>query len=499
MAPLPPIDRPRRTSPRGALLAVFGADQLRALFPVLVVAASSGRFLLVIGVAVVLGATYNVASWWRRTWWFADGVLHLDEGVVVRSERRIPVERIQHVEVERKLRHQVFDLSVVRVETAGGSGAELRLDAITVPEAERLRASLAPTAGSAGPGGPGVETGRDPVAGDSVGDDVLVRLPPGRLLLAGITGPEVAAVLAALAVALDLLSDLGVDPDELGQIDATRLGLALAVVVGVPVWLLTAGIVGVVRRWDLTARIVGDDLRVTYGLLRKAEFAVNLTRIQDVRIAHRLLLRPFARVDVRVRTAASGAGQQSRVDIPLLDAIEVDRVLRRVLPAAIPLPRLLPAPPAARRRAVFRGGLAGAGFGALVAAASARFGAVALLAIPAGAVIGVAWGVAAYRGLGAAVAGTTRPVVHSRAGAFTRHHAIVPSLRVQSTAVESTYFQRRRGLASARLDLSGAAVAIVDRGVDDATEVAVAASGVDGNGRKTDEAPASAGASMRSM
>ena len=461
-------------------MAVFGADQLRTLFPVAIVAASSGRFLLVAGVAVVLGAVYNVAAWWRRTWWFAGGVLHLDEGVLVRSERRIPVERIQHVEVERKLRHQLLGLSVVRVETAGGSGAELRLDAITEPETARLRAALVP--GSA-------EDTDDGTAGRG---EILVRLPPSRLLLAGVTGPEVAAVLAALAVAIDLLSDLGVAPDEFGRIDATALGVALAVLVGVPVWLVAAGIVGVVRRWDLTAKIDGDDLRVTYGLARKAEFSLSLDRVQDVRIAHRLLLRPFGRVDVRVRTAASGAGQQSRVDIPLLDAAELDRVLARVLPHAVPLPPLEPAPRGALRRALVRGGSVGIVVGlavVVVAASDPR----AILALPLGFAAGLVWGRASYRGLGAAVIGADDPVVHSRSGALTRHHAIVPAQRVQSSGVEATFFQRRRDLATTRLDLSGAAIAVVDRSHADALRIGSVALSA-----KTDEAPAAAGASHRS-
>ena len=147
--------------------------------------------------------------------------------------------------------------------------------------------------------------------------EILVRLPPGRLLLAGITGPEVIAVLAAIAFGFDTLADLGVDPDQVDGVALSRLAVVGLLALAVPVWFATAGLIGMIRRWDLTATIAGDELRVTYGLLRKNEFVVNTGRVQDVRIAHRLLLRPFGRADVRVRTAASGRGDQSRVDIPL--------------------------------------------------------------------------------------------------------------------------------------------------------------------------------------
>ncbi len=441
----------RRTSPVGALLGILGVDQLRPLLPVVVIAASSGRFLVVSAVAVAIGLGYNVLSWWRRTWSFVDGVLQVDEGILVRNERRIPVERVQHVELERRLRHQAFGLSVVRIETAGGSGAELVLDAITTEEAEAVRAALTMRGAAAS------ADRHDPDA------EVLIRLPPSRLLLAGITGPEVAAVLAALALTVDLLTDLGVDPNSFDTVDATVLTASVIVLVGVPLWFLLAGIIGVIRRWDLTATVQGHDLRVTYGLLRRAEFTVDLERVQDVRLAHRLLLRPFGRADIRVRTAASGAGDHSRVEIPLLDASEIGRILARILPSALPLPELRPAPPSARRRSLIRGAGAGVLVGAIVAAASSRsLGLVALSTVPAATTAGLAWGEAAFRGLGVATT-SGGAVVHSRSGAATRHHAIVPVERLQSAATRASWFQRRRALASVRLDLAGAHVMIADR------------------------------------
>lgn len=302
-----------------------------------------------------------------------------------------------------------------------------------------------------------------------------MRLPPGRLLLAGITGPEVLAVLAAIAFALDTVSDLGVDPERLDAVQLSTAALVVLVVLAVPLWLVSAALIGLVRRWDLTARIVGDELRVTYGLLRKNEFVVKTGRVQDVRIAHRFLLRPFGRADVRVRTAASGSGERSRVDIPLLDAEEIDRVLHRLLPAAVPLPTLVPAPPAARRRSLVRSGLAGAVLATSVGAAA--WPASPSVAVAVGAVVmavSVARGEVAYRGLGQARA---RGTTHSRVGALTRHRTVVPDGRVQSAAVVATWFQRRRRLGDLRLDLAGAAVVVPDRGEDEARGLLHAALG----------------------
>ena len=76
------------------------------LLPLLIVAVSSGQTLAVLSVGGAVAIGVGVAGWLRRMWSFDGRVLHLDEGVLVRNQRRIPVERIRVVhsdtaEVER--------------------------------------------------------------------------------------------------------------------------------------------------------------------------------------------------------------------------------------------------------------------------------------------------------------------------------------------------------------------------------------------------------------
>lgn len=464
------------------MLDVVQPDRVRNLAPVAIVAFSSGRVVLVLLVGLAISLATGVLRWLRRTWSFDGDVLHLDEGVFVRNQRRIPVERIQHVELERSLRHQVLGLAAVRVETAGGSGAELRLDAISRAEAEALRTRVLDVLRTrAAPVVlPGEGEAWDPERHGPIPppppapSEVLVRLPPGRLLLAGITGPEVVAVLATLVFGLDALMDLGIDPDEVDAVQLGRTALIALAVVAVPAWFLVAGLIAVVRKWDLTATVAGDELRVTYGLLRKHELVLRTGRVQDVRISERLLLRPFHRADLRIHSAASGGGDASRVDIPLLDDAEIDRVLARVLPGAVPRPVLQPAPPAARRRALVRGGLRGALLALLPFALSVPLSAWWLVACVAALAGGVLLGEAAHRGLGWA---EHDGVHHSRVGALGRRTSIVPTDRVQSAGVVSSLLQRRRGLASVRLDLASSAVGVFDREAGECRTIAAAVTG----------------------
>lgn len=473
----PDLSEPRRTSPLAALFVVFQPGQLRNLLPIVVVAVSSGYVLVIALAGAVVSTLYGALSWWRREWSFADGVLRLDEGVLVRNQRRIPIERIQHVEIEQRLRHQLFGLAAIRVETAGGSDAELRLDAISHAEASTLQSEVLArlrTAASVAPVPDGEGDGEsEGVARQATvmppppppPPEVLVRLPNARLFIAGVLGPEIVAVLVALGFVLDTVGDLGLDLEDVDLSDAassaTRLALGAVLLLLVAGWVAIAGLVSVVRKWGLTALIAGDELRVSYGLLRKNEFVVKTTRIRDVQIAERIVLRPLHRADLRVRTAGSGSGDSSRVDVPMLSFAEIERILQRVLPAAVPLPAVEAAPPAARRRSLVRSAIVGS----LVAMAAG--GAIGVQVPVAGLALGVvilglalAYGELWYRGLGLA---RTSGTVHSRSGALSLRRQIVPDGRVQSAGVRASFFQRRRGLATTRLDLAGAAVAVVDR------------------------------------
>ena len=94
-------------------------------------------------VIVVIAAAARAAKWAAFTYELDGDSLVTQGGILNRTRRVVPLDRVQQVDIQRKLRHQVFGLAVVRVDTAGtGSEVEVTLDAVTVAEAEDLRATL---------------------------------------------------------------------------------------------------------------------------------------------------------------------------------------------------------------------------------------------------------------------------------------------------------------------------------------------------------------------
>ncbi|HYY80171.1 MAG TPA: PH domain-containing protein, partial [Actinomycetes bacterium] len=330
----------------------FAGRHVRSLWPLLLLLLAR-RDLALIAAGVAALAAWTGLEWLRRTYAVSGGALRLEEGVLARHRRVVPLDRIQQVDLVRKPLHRLLGVATLRVETAGGTArAEVDLDVVGLGEANALRATLLRAKAVGG--------GRAP-AEPAAPERVVVRLTLGQLALAGITGSRAAAVLAVLGPASQLLDWVPdrllrrLDPSAVAP--TTPAALAALVVAGAALWLGLAAASTVVTDAGFTLARVGEDLVVRRGLLERREAVLPLARVQVVRVEESLLRRLLGLAAVRVQSAGRVGRSDTtaaRLAVPLLPAVEVNRVLAELLPGAAPVPRLLAPPPAARRRAVVR-------------------------------------------------------------------------------------------------------------------------------------------------
>lgn len=417
---------------------------------------SSDRAEALIAIPVLLGTLYGAARWWRFTYAFDGARLVIDEGVLTRKRRVIPIDRVQQVEMHSKLRHRLLGLTVLRVDTAGGGGdAEVDLSVVAVAEAARLRAILLPQV--APQGAEGVVTDRD--EDEVVDEDVLVRLAPWQLAVAGMTGSELALMLTIVGWLVQVVDDLSIDVvDDLdGRLSAptSLAGFAGAALTVVVVWFGLAAIAGVVKHYGFEMRRAGADLRVRRGLFERREGSMPVRRLQAVVVAQSIVRRALGMASVVLQSggqASGGSGGVSRIDVPLLPARDVEPLVRRLLPVPTTwsASALAAHPPAARRRAIVRRVVLA--LVAVVGPAALLGGAEAVALVALVLVVAVLGGELAYLGLGHAAAGG---IVTARAGGVARRTVVVPAGRVQSTRLRSSPLQRRAGLATLSIDVAG--------------------------------------------
>jgi putative membrane protein len=465
-----PFATPRRLHPASVVLGIDLRQLFQALFFPLVATAAAPRgftvsILVLVGIVAMVG---RVLAWQRFTFSFDGEVLRVDEGILSRNRRSLDVARIQQVEVDRSWLHRLFGLASLRVETAGSStDVEAELRVVTEAEAEALR-----TAVRAGQ----VRLRRTTTSGTGeIGEDTeprsrhVLSVPIRDVVLASVTGARLLVLPAVVAGAFQFVGD----PEQGALFDPRTLvnalldlGLAIAIAL-IPLTVIAAIVVGVLRDANFRIDRIGDDLHVSRGLVSTRQSVVPLRRIQLVEIHRNGLRRMLGVCTVRIHSAGGSGDADRRVSVPLLRNHEVDGLLAQLLPGTPGIPALRRHPVNARRRAIWRW-IRPASLPLLVLLALPFDPPEALLPVAIGLLpLAVVLGVVEHRHL---AHGASDRVVAARQGAVSVTTSIAPLVKVQAVSGRANPFQRRLGLATARAHVAGPGgdVVVLDADADDA-------------------------------
>jgi putative membrane protein len=283
---------------------------------------SLARFVLVMLPVAAVAATVGFWTWWSVKFSISGDDLVVETGILRRRSRRVPLARVQAVDVVRPLVTRVFGLAEVRVELAGGDQAETKFRYLGRTMGERLRAEL--LARAAGLPAHTPEAPEQPywrVGFGSLLGSQLLKLP----------------VIGALTLFVGLLA-FGVVFGELGVLAA-----ALPVVLG-----LARGVVApLVMHTGYKAALSPDGLRLRYGLVETRMQTVPPGRVQAVRVVEPLLWRGYgwARLDVTVAGYVGERQVLSSVLLPVAPRHVVFQLVGLVFPGTnAEAVRLLPAP-----------------------------------------------------------------------------------------------------------------------------------------------------------
>jgi len=432
--------------------------------------------------AVVITGLVGILAWQyayyqRFEYVLTESTFDIDSGVLSRRSREIPYERIQNVSIDRNVLERALGLSEVRLETAGGSGAEAHLQYVRAAEADRLQDEVGERARrsreetgrtgrrTAEEGAPADEAGPAP---DAVRDEAAGRpaaagtgaAGPQRERLFELTGREL-TVLGL--VSLDarylpfVLFALGALP---GSVDLEGEGgaLALLAIAGAILvfTLLAAGVsaaFSVANYYGFQLDRLGEELRYERGLLQRYSGTIPLEKVQALTVTENPLARWVGYASLTVETAGFSPGQSggSQAAVPIARRERVLELATEIEPTEIPA--FETPPKRARTRYVARYTIIVAlGVATAFAASSAGFWigpwwspAVAMVLVPIAAQL-------KWRNIGYAL---TDDHVITRHGFWSRSTKIVPYHRVQTVADSQTIFQRRRRLATVHVDVAG--------------------------------------------
>lgn len=354
--------------------------------------ATGGMIGFYIGFTIfAIAITFAIIRYFTYRYTLTDTELQIDYGLVFRTHRSIPIDRIQNIDSVQNLFHRFFQVAEVKIETASGSEPEAVMRVLGVSEIERLRERLLNAMESP----PRVTTDaildseQDDVSstsnlealpsreksrgGQSVPtENVVLELPLSILLRAGMLsnrGQVIAAIIIGYlfqssSLSGDWWSGRGKDEQRtylrnrirefwssaVQQTETLGIGNgywknALVLVVILLLLLVVfrlfsmAWYVSKFYGYRLTSR--GDELHVQCGLFTRVSATVPRRRIQIISVHRGWLARLFGLASIRLETSGGGTGKESedasqtigrRWFVPILWEADLNRVLRSIDP-----------------------------------------------------------------------------------------------------------------------------------------------------------------------
>ena len=311
------------------MLAVLRSTLVPLLF---VTFAGPGYFVGFMAVPIVVMAMIGpLLRYWAYRYRLDEDELVVREGILQRNERNIPYARIQNIDLEQNLLHRLFNVAVVRIETASGAKAEAEIRVLSLEAVEQMRRQVFARR-QEGAVAVDAEGQPAPVVDDE--GELIVETPPGELVLAGLISNRGFIV---VGIFFGVLSQMGLwesapwerwiealsDSDPIGSIERVPdwtqhpvaiVGIVLAMIVGFVIAVRALSVIfTLVTFWGFELRRRGEDLRNRYGLFTRMAARIPRRRIQLISTRTTPLHRLLGRSSVQVETAGSAESEGANV------------------------------------------------------------------------------------------------------------------------------------------------------------------------------------------
>ncbi|GAA1705167.1 PH domain-containing protein [Microbacterium sediminicola] len=291
--------------------------------------------LVVIGVLALLVVVFSL-SWRFHTFRITGEDVEVRSGVVFRTHRRAPLDRVQGVNLTRPFIARLVGLAKLEVVGAGNDG-NVKLEYLATARAEEVRADILRLASGrrlAQKQAAAPETRTAAVSAGITGliagpeapvdePESVVHIPVGRLVASNaLSGTTIVLLVAIAAIITGAVTTTG-----------WLLFVILPTIIGFGAfWVRT-----VTRSLRYSIAPTPSGVRITYGLLTTVTEIIPPGRIHAVEVRQPLMWRPFGWWSIRInrmsgRSSSDGSNDQFGTVLPVGDRADVARVLGLVLP-----------------------------------------------------------------------------------------------------------------------------------------------------------------------
>ena len=322
--------------------------------------------LVVLGVLIVLIAAFWLV-WRFQEFRISDDHVEVRKGIIFRSQRRAPLDRVQGVNLTRPFPARLIGMAKLEV-VGAGTDANVPLEYLSTTKAETVRADILRLASGARAAREARQHGDSPqtrmtaatvrsqlvgsmnggvnelIGGVDLNDvapESVVKIPTGRLvgsqLLAGVLWLGFFLVIFAVTLAFTVPAILAD-----GDPDAGFGVLAVVLGTGIPFLIAAVAITWAQISKSLRYSIAptSDGVRITYGLFTTVTETIPPGRIFAVEVSQSFLWRPFGWWSIKINRMSgksvaqqqSSSAQQFNIVLPVGKSEDVERVLGLILP-----------------------------------------------------------------------------------------------------------------------------------------------------------------------
>ena len=308
-----------------------------------------GGFGIVIGLFVgaaiaIAGAVFSYLRWKRLTYTIGDQDIRVESGILSRTARSVPYERIQDVSLEQKLLPRLLGLVEVKFETGAGGGEDLSLAYLKNADGEVLREVVRERRD--GVESPVSERGGElETTASASGEEAetLFSMGPKRLFTFGLFEFSL-AVFAVLGGALQYLDSFV--PFDFWDVDFWR-GIAseqtdriaglgaysqvLGAIAGFMAIIAIGSATGLARtfarEWEFRLTRTPRGFRRQRGLFTKTDVVMPMHRVQGLKIGTRFIRYRFGWHSLKFVSLAQDAGSSSHVVAPFAQLDELEPIV----------------------------------------------------------------------------------------------------------------------------------------------------------------------------
>ena len=267
---------------------------------------------------LVLLIVYLYFAWRATSWKITASDVQYRRGIFFKKHRKIPLDRVQSVDVYRPLAARIFGLGALRVESAGGQGSRVEIQFLANKYLDQARREVvARIAGRSLNDETSRQTGAKGLAGTDLfaEDDYrltadeyeVYRVSPGLLIASVLLTSEVvwllimSLIVVICALILFFMADLTVEGIAVGSVISTIISIAI-----IPLMVVSVIWSRFNSRFNFSANITHDGIRITSGLLALKSQTLPPGRIHAIRFLQPLLWRPFGWWQAEVTLAGHG-------------------------------------------------------------------------------------------------------------------------------------------------------------------------------------------------